>query len=152
VPYLVNDSTVTVRTHLFGTKYVIEPGATVEVRGDKRRRGLIAHARSQGGLLVDLAPDVPAATVEQIRAQAKSEAEAALADELTSLRAAMAEQAATVRALLTASRKQAAVAAKPEVLDAAEAQPVAMETMPPKPKKVAKRRASSKKGKGKGKE
>ena len=95
---LKNPSERTIRFKQFGTLYVIEPGEAVEVSSDKRRKAVIARAKSVGVQMIDVSGTASVAELHgavegKVRAAyeaklAKLEAEsAALRTELAAVRA-----------------------------------------------------------------
>jgi len=151
MPFLQNVSKVALDFRVYGTRYRIAPGDSVEVIGDLQRRAVISIARTKGGLLTDLTPDAPQVDLKVLQAQARAEAEEILAAELADLRSTMAEQQSLIRDLLEEKRAESAPPApdpEPEPEPAKpppkRTAPKSMEDGPPKPKRVTRRKATKK--------
>lgn len=132
MPHLINKGPKEFKRRVFGSKVIIPVGKTYEVTSDKKRKAVLALAKAEGIRVLDVAPE--RIDMEALLKTARGEADQMYAGELESLRAAMAEQDATIRALKTASR------AIPEA-----PKPVALEDAPPPVVKAPVKKAPKKK-------
>jgi len=124
---LKNPSDTTISFKQFGTRYIIGPGDTVELSSDKRRKAVLARAKSVGVHLIDVGGT---ATVAELHGAVEGKVKAAYEAKLAKLEA----EAASLRTELSAVRAG--------VPDGA---PLPIEDSPPPVKKKAKKKAAKKK-------
>ena len=95
---LKNPSEKALRFKQFGTLYVIGPGETVEVSSDKRRKAVIARAKSSGVQMIDVSGTASVAELHgAVEGKVKAAYEAKLA-KLEAESAALRTELAAVRA------------------------------------------------------
>ena len=125
---LKNPSDTTIHFTQFGTNYVIAPGDTVEVSSDKRRKAVIARAKSVGVQMIDVSGT---ASVADLHGAVEGKVKAAYEAKLAKLQA----EAASLRTELKAVR-----AGIPD------GKPATIEDSPPpvKKKRATKKKAAKK--------
>jgi len=126
---LKNPSNRTISFKQFGTRYIIGPGDTVELSSDKRRKAVLARAKSVGVHMIDVGGT---ATVAELHGAVEGKVKAAYEAKLARLEA----EAASLRTELKAVR-----AGVPD------GDPAAIEDSPPpvKKKRATKKKAAKKK-------